>query len=161
MLGRAGVTININNKLVLPHPKDDFKFLHINPKAKVVVIKLFPGINAKYLAGVMKVGNIHGIILETFGIGDAPTDKSFLLMIKELVDDGTVIINVSQCLKHDVDQKDYQTGFLLEKLGVISGKNMTTEAALAKLYFLLSNMKNPTMKMMQQLIPMPMRGELN
>jgi L-asparaginase len=160
LLGSAGVTIRLKDEIIMNHPKNPFKFLHIDPRAKVVVVKLFPGINARYLASLTKGSNIHGIILETFGIGDAPTNKGFIDFVQHLVSQGIVIVNVSQCLKHNVNETDYATGIALAKAGVISGKDMTTEAALAKVYWLLSNVENPNMDTMTKLITMPMRGEL-
>lgn len=152
-LCKDGVT---NDAVILDPPDSKFKFMPINPKNRVVVVKLFPGIDAKFLAGVTR-GGIQGIVLETFGIGDAPTKKSFLSMINNLVKDGVIIVNVSQCLRHNVDEKDYVD---LQRAGVITGLDMTTEAALAKVYFLVSHLQDPGHELVSNLIQKSMRGEL-
>jgi L-asparaginase len=159
-LGKAGVTVDLNESLILDPPEEEFNFVPINPKNRVVVVKLFPGIDAEYLSGVLKGGQPEGIVLETFGIGDAPTKKDFLERIKMMTNDGIVIVNVSQCIMHSVNEKDYATGTALKKVGVITGLDMTTEAALGKLHFLISNVQKPTHAKMESLMKLNMRGEL-
>jgi len=154
-LGKAGVTIDLDEQLILDYPSDPFKFLPINPKKKVAVVKLFPGITDKYLDGVMKGGPFHGIILETFGIGDAPTDKKFIAKIAQFVKIGVIVVNVSQC-----SVNENETGTMLKKAGVVTGLDMTTEAALAKTYFLLSNLEDPTHEMIEKLMKFNIHGEL-
>ena len=76
--------------------------------------------------------NCKGIILETFGSGNASTDVEFLSAIESAINNGKIILNISQCLAGAVSQGLYETSSQLEKLGVVSGKDMTTEAALTK-----------------------------
>jgi len=145
LLGKTLKNSKLNKKLCLQPPKEAFHFTAINPKKRVVVVKLFPGINARYLMGILQGGPIDGIILESGN--DVPTDLTFIKKIKRMVNEGIVIVNLSEKS--------------LEKIGVISGKDMTTEAALTKVYFLVSNLKNYNYKIVSKLIKYNMRGEIN
>lgn len=155
LLGHIGSSVTLRDDLILNHPKDAFKFLHINPQVKVVVIKMFPGINSQYLASIVKGSKIHGIVLETFGAGKS-VNKGFVNLVEYLIKQGIVVVNVSQCLYKDDDV----TGKALQKAGVVPGQNMTTESALTKVSWLLSNLEKPNMDIVAKLVTMPMRGEL-
>jgi L-asparaginase len=157
-LGISGVHFDINHKMLLPPPTGAFRLRPINPNHKVVLIKLFPGIDARFLRSILDGNDVHGVVLETFGVGDAPTNKEFLDVIREMGQRGILLVNVSQCIMHRVDEHDYQTGTKLAQMGVISGLDMTTEAAIGKLYYLLNNASNQQEAL--KLIREPLRGEL-
>ena len=114
-------------------------FKPFNSRARVVVIKLFPGITGEYIRTTLGAYPVHGVVFELFGIGDAPTDKSFLKAIEHLRENMVLMIGVSQCIMHDVDEKEYKTSVTIQERGVFGGGTMTTEAALAKLYYLITN----------------------
>jgi len=143
-LGNAG---QLNDEIILDFPVDPFKFMPINPKNRVVVVRMFPGIDAKFMNGVTR-GGVNGIVLEAFESGEGPTDKSFLKAIRELVKRGVVIVVKGNSTE-------------LEMVGVINGLDMTTEVIVAKIYFLLSHLKEPSHHLLTELIQKNMRGELS
>lgn len=103
----------------------------------VVVLKIFPGIHIEVLRAIKNIKGLKGIILETFGSGNAPTESWFIDELEEIINKGIHIVNVTQCSGGSVDMGKYETSLQLLNLGLISGKDITTEAALAKMMYLL------------------------
>jgi L-asparaginase len=159
-LGIIGVNIEIDKNKLLKNPEEQMVLRKIeSDKYKVVIIKLFPGIDEKYLENASK--GAHGIVLETFGIGNSPSNEKFIQLLSKLIEKGVIIINVSQCLVHNVDENDYKNGKILRDIGVINGLDMTTETAFAKIYFLLSNINGENkIQIIDQLVTKSLRGEL-
>jgi L-asparaginase len=141
----------LTNETSFSLPKDPFQIKFINPKINVVVIKIHPGMDLKYLE---KMSQYTGIVLETYGVGNSPTSKKFLEIISSLVKNGVVIVNVSQSELI----KKYNTDINLLKAGVLAGNDMTTYAIFCKLYYLLSNVKDK--KLINQLMEKSFRGEI-
>lgn len=104
---------------------------------EVAVLRLFPGISQSTVSAILHIPGIRGIVLETFGAGNAMTYDWFLDMLAETVRRGITIINVTQCLGGAVEMGIYETGNRLSMAGVISSRDMTIEATLVKLMFLL------------------------
>jgi L-asparaginase len=102
---------------------------------------------------------LQGLVLEAYGVGNGPSsDKQFMAALQEAIDRGVVIVDCTQCLSGMVDMGDYATGSALAKIGVVSGFDLTVEAALAKMYYLFS--QNLATEAIKQLMQTNMRGEL-
>lgn len=137
-LGTVGIEIKINWDLLKPTSKRT-KTVAVKPmrESRVAVLRLFPGIPADIVNNVLQPP-IKGLVLETYGIGNGPEDPGLLNAFKAATDRGVVIVNCTQCIKGSVNMEDYATGAALAGAGVISGYDMTVEAALAKMSYLFS-----------------------
>jgi len=138
-LGIAGIGIDIRWDLVLPAPEQK---IQVSVKAfresRVASLRLFPGISADVVRNIL-APPIDGLVLETYGVGNAPdSDSALIAVISQAVDRGVVVVNCTQCLQGRVRMTEYATGTALARAGVISGHDMTAEAALAKMFYLFS-----------------------
>jgi L-asparaginase len=137
VLADVGIHIRFNPELIR-YPKWGKKFkVNYDLDPNVAIVKVVPGMNTNMLSVLTKVEGLRAVILETFGSGNAPTNKEFIGAVRGLVDKGLIVLNVTQCHAGRVDMDAYATGIALKNIGVISGEDSTLEAALAKLYFLL------------------------
>lgn len=136
-LAQAGISIKYNfANIHYPIHKEEL-VIHTNLDTNVSVLKLFPGISPIVVDAILQAPGIKAVILETFGSGNAPSSQWFLKRIKKAVDQGILIFNVTQCKAGGVDMNKYHNGLLLKMAGVSSGNDITFEAAIAKLMFLL------------------------
>lgn len=103
----------------------------------VAILKIFPGMRENMVRALVGTKGLRAVILETFGSGNAPTQKWFLDIISEADRRGLIIMNITQCIAGCVDMEAYATGIELKKMGVVSGYDSTLEAALAKLFYLM------------------------
>ena len=136
-LGESGVHLNFNEQWL--HKADSSLSLKLekNFGANVVILKLFPGINRNIVEHILNFPELEGVILETYGAGNALTDRWFSDLLKRAFKKEIPVINVTQCNSGGVLMGHYQTSMQLKDAGVISGKNITTESAIAKLKLLL------------------------
>ncbi len=119
-------------------PKKGKKLVvHKKMDTNVVVLKLFPGINKRVLQGVLGIEGLKAVVLETYGSGNAPTADWFLQELQKAIAGGIHIINVTQCSGGSVAMGQYETSTHLKKLQLISGKDITTEAAITKAMYML------------------------
>ena len=125
----------------------------------VAVLKIFPGITRNIVHAFFSVPGLRGVVLETFGSGNAPTTQWFIDELAEAVQRGIMIVNVTQCMAGSVEMWRYDTGRHLQEIGIVSGRDMTTEAALTKLMYLLGNYSDSDeIKMM---LNKSLRGEIS
>ncbi len=157
-LAESGVHLNFNDAYLR---KENNKGLIVRKKIEdnVVILKLFPGIKEQVVKSILNIPNLNGVILETYGSGNAPTNIWFIDLLKETIDKKIPIINVTQCLSGSVNMGYYETSSELQSIGVISGKDITTESAIAKLRYLLG--VGILFEDIKELFEKSLRGELS
>lgn len=136
-LAESGVHLYFNQHLLFRPEENKKLIVRKNLVKDIVVVKLFPGMTENVLQSILDTPYLKGVILETFGAGNAMTDKWFITLLEKAVSKGIYIVNVTQCLGGSVIMGHYETSVTLEKIGIIAGKDITTEAAVAKMMYLL------------------------
>ncbi len=136
VLAEAGVQIEFYPERILPYRNELFHIFE-NISENIIILKVFPGMKPAYFDLIFSYPGLEGIILETYGSGNAPMEKWLDDKLSEAVQKGIKIVNVTQCLEGSVFPSHYATGKHLKDAGVISGKDLTVEAALAKMSYLL------------------------
>jgi len=136
-LAKAGVKIDYNFSVIRKPTHQSKLFLHTRFETNISILKLFPGINQNMVESVLNAPGLKGVVLETYGSGNAPTLEWLLNALKHAVDNGIIIVNISQCPGGMVMQGRYETSRKLAEIGITSGADMTTEAAVTKLMILL------------------------
>ncbi|MDB5030618.1 type I asparaginase [Mucilaginibacter sp.] len=130
---------------------------HKNLVNDVGVLKLYPGIGPKVVESILGA-DVRGIVMETFGAGNTTTDSWFIDMLKNAIDSGKVIVDISQCKVGTVELGRYETSKILKDIGVANGYDMTFEAAVTKMMYLLGQVDD--VKEVKRLMEVDLRGEL-
>jgi len=158
-LAESGVHLKFNQSAL--YKNTSIKPLKIRKKlAKdIVLLKLFPGITKETVQSILLIKNLKGVVLESYGSGNAPSTEWFIDLLKQAILKGIHIINVTQCIVGTVIQGRYETSTQLKKIGVISGRDITCESAIAKLMYLLG--KNIPKDDFKKQFETPLRGEMS
>lgn len=141
-LAEVGVSIQYNDPYI-SRPKAGAPFgIQTALECDVAIIKIFPGLTESVLRAMLSSG-VKGVVLETYGAGNAPTKEWFIGTLKEAIAKGISVVNVTQCSNGEVNMDIYETGVALQRIGVISGRDMTTEAAVTKMMYVLAQESTP------------------
>lgn len=157
-LAHIGLDITFNEQFLWHKPVSDELLVHTEMDSSVMYLDLFPGIREDVVRYLFRTPGIKGIVLRTFGAGNAYTDKWFIDAVKEAVASGVVIVNITQCSNGSVNPRRYLTGWELWQAGVVPGHDLTAEAAITKLMYLFGlGMDAENVKKYMEI---PLRGEM-
>lgn len=159
ILAESGISIEYNQSIIKPYVVG--KKLHIKNKfdSNVIILKIFPGITKTVVESVLSIEGLRGVVLETYGSGNTMNHKWFLKLLQSAMKKDIVLYNVSQCSGGEVIQGRYETSKKLNDIGVISGGDITTEAAVTKLMFLLGNESD--LDVVKRKLALPLCGEMD
>ncbi len=157
-LAEAGVTIDYNIAVIAAAKRKEKLTVSTHMDTQVTVLKLFPGISQHALTCMLEMANAKGVILESYGSGNAPTTDWFVSLLKEVIQQGVLVLNISQCNGGRVIQGKYATSEQLKEIGVISGHDMTFEAGITKMMYLLG--KGKTADFVKNKLTSSIRGEI-
>lgn len=154
----SGVHITVSKEVLLRPVKKELK-VHKNLVGEVLLLKMHPGVPESMVSAMLEIPDVKGVILETYGSGNTTTKEWFTHAIKKILAKGIPVVNVTQCTRGSVQMGDYETSVALKKAGVISGKDLTTEAAIVKMMYLLG--QELSSEVFKSVYETSLRGELS
>jgi L-asparaginase len=155
-LAKAGVQIEWQKDRLFRTDLSEFK-VFTDLKNNVALIRLFPGMNIEFYREIFNNSKVQAIVLETYGSGNAPSDVLFQELVTSFIKGSGIVLNITQCGSGAVQQGAYQTSSFFERIGVISGRNLTSEAALTKIMYLLGQGHSDIREKLQE----PLVGEMD
>jgi len=156
-LAESGVHLTVNKQLLHRSEQKSLR-VQTNMTAPIALIKLFPGLTPEVFGHMLQAPGVAGVVLETFGSGNVPNTPWLIAALKAVIDKGIPVVSVTQCSGGSVKMGMYETSEDLEAIGIISGHDITTEAALAKMLFLLGEHKQGAE--FKEAFEKPLRGEI-
>ena len=157
-LAKAGITITYKERLMLKKPEGKLR-VRKGFDEHIAVLKLFPGITKEFVESVLHTEGLHGAIIEAYGSGNALTERWFIDALQEAIERGVVLMDVTQCKAGSVKLRQYAASCDMERIGVISGHDITIEAAVTKMMHVLGNHGDDA-KRVRELLETSMRGEI-
>ncbi len=135
-LAKAGINISFKEHLFQPMPTEPLQ-VRKRFDTRVAILKLFPGIGPDVVNAVLHTPELQGVVIETYGSGNAPTDEWFISALDDAIRRGIIILNVTQCKAGSVKMRQYAASCDMDRIGVIGAGDITIEAAIAKMMCLL------------------------
>lgn len=162
VLANIGIHILYNHQRLLRN-NDNRMNVRYTFSQDVAIVKIYPGMTPQYIHAMLNIPGLRGVILETYGSGNAPKEAWFIDALKQAIQKNIIVLNITQCSKGFVEQGLYETSAALQHIGVVGGADMTTEAALTKMMFLLGQYtetnENNKEEIVRHLIT-PLAGEM-
>ncbi|MDQ3191969.1 MAG: type I asparaginase [Bacteroidota bacterium] len=158
VLAQAGVSIKYDLNAIQPFVAGKQLKVSSSMDNNIVILKIFPGLSSKVVKAIVEIKGLKAIVLETFGAGNGPIDAGFFSCLENAINRGVVILNITQCNSGSVLQGKYQTSSVFNRIGVIGGGDITSEAAVTKLMYLFG--KGLPLDEIKTLLRKSIRGEL-
>jgi L-asparaginase len=157
-LAKVGINIAFKEHMFLPMPTEQL-VVRKEFDTRVAVLKLFPGIGPDVVNAVLHTSGLQGVVIETYGSGNAPTDKWFISALEDAINRGIIVMNVTQCKAGAVKMRQYAASCDMDRIGVVGGGDITIEAAITKMMFLLGNFPDDKEHVKERL-SQSLRGEM-